>query len=228
MGEELMQEALGQKPKKLLLARRQLSEQEMKQLLKKDSEKTASDEKGRAQMGGQKKIFTDEQGEQVEASNEDLVYQGSKDAPIKGLGFASHRTARLEAIKAATMGTKGELEGTSASSFMKKEEIKTEVKSEIKSEAFMDQESFTLGAKREKQEEVKQEGGAEVKDEDDFPREAKGKRPREEINDAKDRGKLEKKEERKRKKAEKKLKKMAKKEKKALKREKKAEKAAKK
>merc|ERR1711920_51029 len=193
MGEELMQEALGQKPKKLLLARRQLSEQEMKQLLKKDSEKTASDEKGRAQMGGQKKIFTDEQGEQVEASNEDLVYQGSKDAPIKGLGFASHRTARLEAIKAATMGTKGELEGTSASSFMKKEEIKTEVKGE-----------------------------------DDVPREAKGKRPREEINDAKDRGKLEKKEERKRKKAEKKLKKIAKKEKKALKREKKAEKAAKK
>merc|ERR1711920_570411 len=99
------------------------------------------------------------------------------------------------------------------------------MKPEIKSEAFMDQDSFTLGAKQEKRE-VKQEGAAEVKTEEQSPREAKGgKRPREEeLKEERGRGKASKKEDKskKQKKAEKKLKKLAKKEKKALKKEKKA------
>jgi len=204
----------------------------MKQLLKKDCDKMES-EQGRVQMGGQKKILFNDQGDQVDASIDDLVHEGAKDAPTKGLGFAVHRTARLEAIKAATVGVTGELEGTSASSLMKKEEVKTEVKSEIKSEAFIDEDRFTLGAKQEKNE-VKQEGDDEVKPEEQGPRDAKGsKRPREETEELKEersRGKASKKEEKskKQKKAEKKLKKLARKEKKAHKKEKKAEKAAKK
>merc|ERR1711907_517771 len=65
--EELMQEALGLKPKKLLLAKKQLSEEELKELLKRDTEKRA-EAGGRELMGPQKKTVTDGQGQEVEAN----------------------------------------------------------------------------------------------------------------------------------------------------------------
>lgn len=109
--DELMQEALGLKPKKLLLAKKQLSEEELKEFLKKDNEKNG-DKKGREQMGPQAKIVRDELGNEMASSNEAFIAEAARDAPIKGLGFAIHRTAKLEEIKAKTLGTEGELKGS--------------------------------------------------------------------------------------------------------------------
>lgn len=107
--EELMQEALGLKPKKLLLAKRQLTEEELKEFLK--AEKSA-DKKGREAMGPQKKLVKNEYGEQVSTSNEDFVADAARDAPVKGLGFASHRDAKLEQIKAKILGTVDQMQGS--------------------------------------------------------------------------------------------------------------------
>merc|ERR1719203_510855 len=126
--EELMQEALGLKPKKLMLAKKQLTDEEMQELLKPDEERS-EDKKGMAPMGPQKKIVTNEFGEQVATSNEDFVAEAAREAPIKGVGFAMHRTAKLEEIKAQTFGTKGQLAGSSWSS-----SVKQEAKAEIKAE----------------------------------------------------------------------------------------------
>mmetsp|Transcript_140664 Transcript_140664/g.392065 ORF Transcript_140664/g.392065 Transcript_140664/m.392065 type:complete len:224 (-) Transcript_140664:63-734(-) len=125
--EELMQEALGLKPKKLLLSKRQLTEEEMKEFLKRDDERN-NDKKGREAMGPQKKVVQNEHGEQIATSNEEMVAIAAREAPIKGIGFASHRTAKLEEIKAKTLGTVGELEGS-----------KTQGKIEIKLEDVKDE-----------------------------------------------------------------------------------------
>eukprot|EP00434_Breviolum_minutum_P026951 symbB.v1.2.023826.t1/scaffold2214.1/size85597/1 len=125
--EELMQEALGMKPKKLLLAKKQMTEElgimmtvafaaevslhllrqeELKEFLK-----SKKNDEGREAMGPQKKVMRNELGEEVVTSNEDQMAQAVRDGTLKGLGFASHRDAKLERIKAQTMGTEGELKG---------------------------------------------------------------------------------------------------------------------
>lgn len=124
--EELMQEALGLKPKRLMLAKHQMSEEEIKVFLKRDDEKR-SDEKGMQQMGPQKKLHINEFGEQIETSNEEVVGVAAREAPVKGLGFALHRTSKLEAIKAEALGTESKLDGvvsSSSSSGAPKSEIK--------------------------------------------------------------------------------------------------------
>ncbi|CAE8721457.1 unnamed protein product, partial [Polarella glacialis] len=124
--EELMQEALGLKPKKLLLAKVQMNEQELKEFLK---AKKGEDKNGREVMGPQKKIMTNEYGEQVSTSNEEYIGDAFRDAQIKGLGFAHHRDAKLEKIKAEVMGTKSELKGKEAPAAPPP--VKGEVKEEI-------------------------------------------------------------------------------------------------
>lgn len=207
--EELMQEALGLKPKKLLLAKKQMTEEELKEFLKSKKE-----DNGREAMGPQKKIMRNEMGEEVATSNEDFIAEAFRDGAVKGLGFANHRDAKLEKIKAQTMGTEGELKGLKAlpTAPIKGEVVKVEVKSEVKMEA---EGSFGIeGSSPSKRER------AEVKDELDEPSATRHCGDEERIK----KDKKDKKKEKKLKKAEKKLKKM---EKKAAKKEKKAAKNAK-
>merc|ERR1719499_80522 len=112
-----------------MLSKKQLTEEELKEHLKRDSDKSA-DKQGRAQMGPQKKIVTNEYGEQVATSNEEYVAQAAREAPIKGLGFAMHRNAKLEAIKAETFGTEGQLAGTKSASSSSSSSAKLEPKEE--------------------------------------------------------------------------------------------------
>jgi len=221
--EELMQEALGLKPKKLLLAKKQLSPEELKEFFKPEAEKTA-DKKGREQMGPQKgDTAPDANGVEVDAS---VLFS---DARIKGLGFADHRNAKLEKYKSDVLGTESKLEG------IKSESIKVEVKSEL----MTDTESLRLGSsngasassasgfkKEEPKAEVKPEVKPEVKNE---PSEASApKRQREdEDEDENEEGRKAKKAEKKakkKKKSDKKLKKAVKKAAKKVKRAAKKEK----
>jgi len=129
--EELMQEALGLKPKKLLLAKKQMNEEELKEFLKSKKE-----DNGREAMGPQKKVMRNELGEEVVTSNEDMLAEAVRDGTLKGLGFASHRDAKLERIKAQTLGTESELKGLKElpKAPIKGEVMKIEVKSEVKME----------------------------------------------------------------------------------------------
>mmetsp|Transcript_75937 Transcript_75937/g.158384 ORF Transcript_75937/g.158384 Transcript_75937/m.158384 type:complete len:317 (+) Transcript_75937:186-1136(+) len=215
--EELMMEAMGLKPKKLLLAKKQLTEEEIKEHLKRDDQKSA-DKSGRSQMGPQAKIVTNEFGEQVATTNEEYVAVAAREAPVKGLGFAMHRTAKLEALKAETFGTEGQLQGAgdTASSSVKvevKEEVVKEEPSDIKQEhadesaavgvvdlgvSVKEEESGRSKRKRVKEEEVQE--GVEVKKEKKDKKDKKAKKAEKKI-----------------KKLEKKLKKAAKKEKKTAK-----------
>jgi len=220
--EELMKEALGLKPKKLLLAKKQLSEEELKEVLKRDADKSA-DKQGRAQMGPQAKIATNEHGEQVNTSNEEVVAVAAREAPIKGLGFAMHRTAKLEAIKAETLGTEGQLAGTKSASSSVKLEAKDEVKDEASEAEGAGAPGVVDARVKEELREVKREHSVDAAAASGLKRDRGGEaRPK----DKKER--KEKKDEKKRKKAEKKLRKIEKKLKKAAKQEKKAAKKMKK
>jgi len=235
--EELMQEALGLKPKKLLLAKRQLDEEDLKVFLARDGAKPEG-KKGRDQMGGQGKLVTNEFGEQV--AERDEVGTAYIEAGVKGIGYASHRTARLEEYKAKAFGTTSTLDGgkgelglikvedddVKMSFGLKhelKSEVKTEVKTELKAEIKTEAEDDGAELKDEEKGELKAELKAEghdvkraIKDEAD---EEEQKRRKTEKDD---------KEEFKTKKAKKKLKKLDKKLKKAKKKEKKAAKKVKK
>lgn len=129
--EELMQEALGLKPKKLLLAKKQMSEEELKEFLKSKKEDT-----GREAMGPQKKVMRNELGEEVVTSNEDMLAEAVRDGTLKGLGFASHRDAKLERIKVQALGTESELKGLKElpKEPLKGEILKLELKAEVKQE----------------------------------------------------------------------------------------------
>jgi len=229
--EELMQEALGLKPKKLLIQKKQLSGEEIAEILKPDTEKSA-EKGGRELMGPQKgTMVSDANGQDVEAS---VLYSDSR---IDGLGFAAHRNAKLEKYKAETLGTESKLEG------IKCETIKLEVKSEpIKLENMTDTECLNLGGasssssglKKEEKGEIKIEG--DVKPEDDSAVKPEGELKDDEVKneppDAAKKRKLidvdEDPEERKQRKAEKKSKKDKKQKKAEKKAKKKVKKAAKK
>ncbi|CAK9064843.1 unnamed protein product [Durusdinium trenchii] len=204
--EELMQEALGLKPKKLLLAKKQMNEEELKEFLK-----AKKNDEGREAMGPQKKVMRNELGEEVVTSNEDQMAQAVRDGTLKGLGFASHRDAKLERIKAQTLGTESELKGLKelpkapVKGEVMKLEVKTEVKTEIDAVA-----SGSSKVESEVKDEAKEEEEVAGRSEDDTKAEKKDKK--------------EKKKDKKAKKAAKKLKKM---EKKVAKKEKKAKKEAK-
>lgn len=232
--EELMQEALGLKPKKLLLQKKELSAEELKGVLMKESEKRA-DQKGREQMGPQKGTMVDDaNGQEVEAS---ILFT---DARIDGLGFAAHRNAKLEKYKTDVLGTEAKLEG------IKGETMKSEVKKELTEEDKLRlgpggsaSSSSASGFKKEEvKSEVKAEGAAVLKEDADAvlkaeadiknePADPSGsKRHREDEDpEARKRRKAEKKakKDKKQKKAEKKAKKQVKK---AAKKEKKAVKIA--
>lgn len=237
--EELMQEALGLKPKKLLLAKKQMDEQELKEFLSKDK---PEGRRGRDQMGPQSKIVNNEFGEQV--TEDDYVGKAYLESTIKGLGFASHRTAKLEEYKAQALGTEAKLEGCKDEGPIKIEEGDGFVKMEfgrVKSESSVKKEPVVKmepGLK----EELKQEPGssssasglkvdpADVKSEDEKVGERVLKREREGDAEADDERVAKKaaKDDKKRKKAEKKRKKALKKLKKLSKKAKKAEKISKK
>jgi len=205
--EELMQEALGLKPKKLLLAKKQLTDEELQEFLKRDDDRR-EDQKGRSQMGPQAKVVTNEYGEQVATSNEEYVAVAAREAPVKGLGFAMHRTAKLEAIKAEAFGTESELSGTKSASSSVKVEPKDEVKEEEGG-------SSGSGLRREIKEELL-EAKSECADKPASKRrrgEQEDMKPKKEKKDKKE--KKEKKREKKLRKIEKKLKKAEKKERKA-------------
>merc|ERR1711933_138810 len=53
----------------------------------------------------------------------------TRDALVHGIGFASHRTDKLEAIKAKTFGTEGQLQGTKSLA-----DIDVKLEDEVKSE----------------------------------------------------------------------------------------------
>jgi len=218
--EELMQEALGMKPKKLLIAKKQLTEEEMKELLTKDGNK-AEDKKGKEAMGPQKKVVTNEYGEQVSTTNEDYVAEAARDAPIKGIGFAHHRNTKLESMKAETLGTVGQLRGQAAGPKMVKDESYVKLEMQVKKEE-PHEEGTALSSSA-----VKAEGLVEVKQEHATSSSKRRREEEEEEVDKRRLSKAEKKMEKKRKKADKKQKKMEKKLKKAAKKEKKAAKAAK-
>merc|ERR1719336_59670 len=99
----------------MMLSKKQFTDEEMKEFLKRDEQKN-NDKKGHEVMGPQKKVVTNELGEQVSTTNEEYVGEAAREAPVKGLGFASHRTAKLEAIKAQTLGTQAQLQGSSSRS----------------------------------------------------------------------------------------------------------------
>jgi len=232
--EELMQEALGLKPKKLLIAKKELSPEELKDVLMKDSERRADQQGKRELMGPQKGTMVDDaNGQEVEAS---ILFT---DARIDGLGFAAHRNAKLEKYKSDVFGTESKLEG-----------IKCEtMKSEVKSGPMTEEEKFRLGPggsgssssasgakKEEVKAEVKAEGAAVMKPdadavlkaEDDIknePADPSGSKRHREDEDPEERkrrkaekkAKKDKKQKKAEKKARKKVKKATKKEKKAVK-----------
>eukprot|EP00928_Gymnodinium_smaydae_P057668 TRINITY_DN40888_c0_g1_i1.p1 TRINITY_DN40888_c0_g1~~TRINITY_DN40888_c0_g1_i1.p1 ORF type:complete len:377 (+),score=123.46 TRINITY_DN40888_c0_g1_i1:85-1131(+) len=251
--EELMQEALGLKPKKLLLQKKQLTEEELKLHLSKEK---PEGRRGRTPMGPQGKLTTNEFGEQV--VEDDIVGKAYLDTTIKGVGFAAHRNAKLEEYKVQAFGTTTKLEGC-----IKIEDGDDDVmrfgfgmKNEpgVKNEPVVKQER---GLKEEPKMEPKEEPGAgqaaassssssgvrrdakseaEVKDEDRSRGEKRGRGdaeegdPAPEAEGARDPKAAKKaaKEEKKKRKAEKKQKKLTKKLKKAAKKAKKAQKTAKK
>ncbi|CAJ1418188.1 unnamed protein product, partial [Effrenium voratum] len=98
--------------------------------------KSKKNDEGREAMGPQKKVMRNELGEEVVTSNEDQMAQGFRDSTLKGLGFASHRDAKLENIKAQTLGTDSELKGLKElpKAPVKGEVMKMEVKTEVKEE----------------------------------------------------------------------------------------------
>mmetsp|Transcript_19441 Transcript_19441/g.45243 ORF Transcript_19441/g.45243 Transcript_19441/m.45243 type:complete len:341 (+) Transcript_19441:73-1095(+) len=227
--EELMQEALGMKPKKLLLSKRQLTPEEFEEFVQRDKAKSkeqVSDGK-RGLIGKQKRLETNQYGEEQEAEEERGNMMGERTA---GLGFAAHRSAKLEAMKAETLGTKGELQGSKSrmESIMAKykpDGVKDEVKQEVKEEE--DDERMAVGgsssskaapalknAKEEVKEEVKEEGQprGEKRAHEDVKVESKA-----ELKKMKKEKKAEKKEKKKEKKMKKKEKKLAKKAKKEAK-----------
>jgi len=83
--QEIMQEALGLKPKKILLQKHQMTPEQMKEYFKEEKKRT-------------KEERTKEEGNSVAAGS--------------GLGFAPHRTAELEEKKSHVLGLKAELEGS--------------------------------------------------------------------------------------------------------------------
>lgn len=91
--DELMKEALGLKPKKLLLQKKKLTAEEMKQIMENQDKSQA--EAARGKIGGNRE------------GEEDMIV-----GVTKGLGFAAHRTAELEAKKTALLGVADELAGT--------------------------------------------------------------------------------------------------------------------
>jgi len=205
--EELMQEALGLKPKKLLLAKKQMSEEELKEFLKSKKEDT-----GREAMGPQKKVMRNELGEEVVTSNEDMLAEAVRDGTLKGLGFASHRDAKLERIKVQALGTESELKGLKElpKEPLKGEIMKLEVKAEVKQEVDADSGVLQCPCGPGLSE---RDNPQQAKDADEVARRSGD----DQKNDKKD--KAANKKDKKLKKAEKKLKKM---EKKAAKKEKKA------
>merc|ERR1712032_1639257 len=96
--------------------------------------------RGRDAFAAQKKVTHNEMGDEV--LEVDVQEEASRDAPIKGLGFAAHRTAKLEEIKAKTLGTAGKLEGSL------KAEVKEEMKQEVKQEQEIKTEPLGDGAER--------------------------------------------------------------------------------
>jgi len=106
---ELMQEALGLKPKKLILSRRQLSVEDLEEFLKKEKSQGGT----RDGMGSQAQKIRAEavRKEAVEEVEEDRGNMFGE-ASTKGLGFAPHRTTRLEEFKVKALGVTSELEGT--------------------------------------------------------------------------------------------------------------------
>jgi len=224
--EELMQEALGLKPKKLLLSKRQLTEEEMKDLLKREDD-VNNDKKGRDAMGPQKKVGRNEHGEEVATSNEDVVAVAAREAPIKGIGFASHRTSKLEEIKAKTLGTVSSLEGSKDQTKLSAEQVKLEAaKLEAVKNEYQGGSSSSSGLRiKEEGAEVKREGKDEIKQENgEGESEPKRRRIEDGSEERRQRKALKKeakqdKKEKKRRKAEKKLKKAEKKLKKQAKKE---------
>lgn len=205
---ELMEEFLGNKPKKLMLQKKQLTPEEMKQLLNKDEM-----DKERA---------------------EELAKDPTKAA--KGLGFASHRTAELEAKKAALYGLDGMLEGLE--DVVKKEEPRDDDGDNLggyeyvnpanikldNSSTFPDDSHYLDGGSVGPSLNLKNElvnGG--IKEEPVVKDELKDE-PGENNLSKKERKKLKKKEKKEKKKEKKKVKKEMKKEKKRLRKEKKKEK----
>lgn len=81
--EELMQEALGLRPKKHMLAKKEMTPEQMKAYFK----------------------------EQKHAAKEERIKEEKNSGEQQGLGFAPHRTAELEEKKLNVLGKEAELEG---------------------------------------------------------------------------------------------------------------------
>lgn len=168
--EELMQEALGLKPKNLLLRKKEWTEEEWQKFRAKDEHKKKAGEDGGSRdgigkVGGGRDELCDEIQSKFTSTEE-----------TKGLGYAPHRTARLEAFKVETLGIKGELEGANLH-LKSKQEMDLEarmkycgsssstgsnepvIKKELKEEPNEAQESQGSGGDSGIKEEVKEEQG---------------------------------------------------------------------
>merc|ERR1712039_832842 len=93
-------------------------------------------------------------------SNEDFIADGSRDS-IKGIGFAMHRTAKLEAIKAQTLGVTEQLLGSKDMPIKIEDFVKAEVKQEIGDHFTLGGGSSSSSGIRVKKEEIKEEPGSE-------------------------------------------------------------------
>merc|ERR1712151_647612 len=115
------------------------------------------EKKGFAVMGPQKKVMVNEYGESVETSNEDQIAMGSREQ-MKGLGFAMHRTAKLEEIKAKTLGTQSQLLGSKDMPIKIEDFVKSEIKEEIGDHFTLGMSSSSSsGIRVKKEEDMKQE-----------------------------------------------------------------------
>eukprot|EP00397_Hematodinium_sp_SG-2012_P061917 GEMP01082750.1.p1 GENE.GEMP01082750.1~~GEMP01082750.1.p1 ORF type:complete len:269 (+),score=116.14 GEMP01082750.1:169-975(+) len=184
--EELMQEALGLKPKKLLLAKQQMTPEQMKEYFK-EQKKQAKEERVKEE-------------------------EGTSSGAVQGLGFAPHRTAELEEKKTQVLGTVAELvgEGDPSASSSAPAAVKVEPVDAVKLEPVEAVLNDVPMARPVKEENENDEEGSSSSPSDDAAK-AKAKK----ANRAeKKRLKKEKKKEKKKKKKEKRVKKKDKKEKK--------------
>lgn len=164
--EELMQEALGLKPKDLLLRKKDWTEESFQQFVEADKKKKfRGDDKDGGVRDGIGKV-----GGGRDENDEKWLAQFASTEETKGLGFAPHRTAKLEAFKAETLGVTGELAGVNAH-IRTKQELDIDAKMKYCGSSSSTGSSEPVIKKEIKEEPVKAEsqssgsGGAALKDE---------------------------------------------------------------
>merc|ERR1712190_471603 len=98
------------------------------------------------------------------------IADGSRDS-IKGIGFALHRTAKLEEIKAQTLGLTEQMLGSKDMPIKIEDFVKAEIKEEIGDHFTLGMSSSSSRFRVKKEEDMKQEQDA-IKQENDVKQES--------------------------------------------------------